>query len=330
MAREAAEAADGARRQIAVCATRFAELGARLRARPPALVITCARGSSDHAATYGRYVLETVTGRVAASLGPSIASTYHRALAVEGALFVAVSQSGNSPDLLRLTEAARAGGAHIVTFVNDDTSPLARLGDVVIPLCAGVETSVAATKSCLLSGLAFVQLAAAWSDDLALHEAVNRTPAALAAAATLDWRPALGQLAAASSVYVLGRGPGLGAAEEIALKLKETCGLHAEAFSTAEVLHGPVALVGPGFPVLALVQDDATAPAVHDVLSRLAALGATLMTTGADLPVVPDVPAVLAPLCALQSFYLAAPALAAARGLDADAPAHLAKVTRTV
>lgn len=329
LAREAAEAAEGARRQIAVCAPRFAELGDRLRDRPPPLIVTCARGSSDHAATFGRYVLETATGRVAASVGPSIASTYHRELAVEGALFLAVSQSGKSPDLLRLTEAARAGGALVVAMVNDEASPLATLGDVVIPLCAGVETAVAATKSCLLAGVAFLQLAAAWSDDLALRDAVMRTPDALAAAATLDWRPALTPLATASSLYVLGRGPGLGAALEIALKLKETCRLHAEAFSAAEVLHGPVALVGPGFPVLALVQDDATAPASRDVIARLAGLGATTLVTGAELPVVDGVPAVLAPLCALQSFYLAVPAVAAARGLDADAPAHLRKVTRT-
>src|SRR5689334_9729095 len=125
MAREAREAADGARRQIASCRDAFAALGARLRAKPPAFVVTCARGSSDHAATYGKYVLETTVGRLVASVGPSVASTYGRApIGLDQALVVAVSQSGRSPDVLRLTETARAAGAVVVGFVNDTASPL--------------------------------------------------------------------------------------------------------------------------------------------------------------------------------------------------------------
>ncbi len=330
MTSEAAEAADGARRQIATCAERIGELGERLRAQPPCVVVTCARGSSDHAATYGKYLLETSVGRVVASVGPSVASTYQRSLILDGALFIAVSQSGRSPDLLRLTETARAGGALVVAIVNDDTSPLAASCDVCIPLCAGPEKAVAATKSCLLTGVAFLQLAAAWSQSATLREAVMRVPDALAAATTLDWRPTLTRLADARSMYVVGRGLGLGAALEVALKLKETSGLHAEAFSSAEVQHGPLALVGSGFPVLALVQDDATAPATRDLLARLRGLGADVLAAGDELPVVTDVPAAIAPLCQLQSFYLAVPALAAARGLDADAPPHLQKITETV
>jgi glucosamine--fructose-6-phosphate aminotransferase (isomerizing) len=260
---------------------------------------------------------------------------YRRPLELTDCLFVTVSQSGQSPDLLRLTEAARAGGALTVGFINDEASPLTERCDVAIPLCAGAETSVAATKSFLLSGLAFLQLAAHWSADPALADAVAAFPDALDAASRLDWWPALVPLARATSLYVLGRGTGLGAALEIALKFKETCRLHAEAFSTAEVLHGPLALVGHGFPILAVGQHDSAAATTRTTLARLVALGASLRSAldipGAEpLPTVPTAPPVIAPLCQVQSFYMAVHRLAIARDLDPDAPPHLHKVTETL
>lgn len=335
MATEAQEAAAGAARQIAIYPPLLGSLAQRLRERPPAFVVTCARGSSDHAASYGKYLLETTVGRAVASIGPSVVSTYGRAPHLADALFVVVSQSGRSPDLLRLTEAAQRSGACVVGMVNDEASPLVEHCDVVLPLCAGDERSVAATKSFLLSCLSFLQLAAAWADEPALRDAVGRAPAALAAAAALDWAPALVSFAAATSLYTVGRGVGLAAALEIALKLKETCGLHGEAFSSAEILHGPVALVGTGFPILALAQHDRTEPSVRATIARLVEHGARVHATlvmdhVTRLPTVADVPAVLAPLCFVQSFYAAVPQLAAARGHDPDAPPHLAKVTRTV
>jgi glucosamine--fructose-6-phosphate aminotransferase (isomerizing) len=334
LAREAAQAGACARRQIDRCASQFAALGEALRRRPPRFVVTCARGSSDHAASYGKYLIETELGRAVASVGPSIASVYRAPLALADALFVTVSQSGKSPDLLRLTEAARTAGAVVVGFINDEDAPLARLCDVALPLCAGPETSVAATKSFLLSGLAFLQLVAHWTGDPALADAVARFPGALDAAAGLDWWPQLAPLTTATSAYVLGRGTGLGAAQEIALKLKETCRLHAEAFSTAEVLHGPVALVDRGFPVLAVGQDDDSAAGTRAAVAGLVELGARVCSAldvpGAEpLPTV-DAPPAVAPLCQVQSFYLAVHRLAAARGLDPDAPVHLRKVTETV
>ena len=335
IAREAGQAAALAHGQLARCAAGFAELGARLRRAPPRFVVTCARGSSDHAASYGKYLIETELGRAVASVGPSIASIYHGPLALADSLFVVVSQSGRSPDLLRLTEAARRGGALVVGFVNDERAPLAALCDVALPLCAGPEVSVAATKSFLLSGLAFLQLAAHWSGNRALLDAVAAFPGALDAASRLDWWPALADLAGASSLYVLGRGTGLGAAAEIALKLKETCRLHAEAFSTAEVVHGPLALIDRGFPVLVVGQDDDSAAATRGVVARLVELGAGVRSAldvpgTVRLPVPAGVPPAVAPLCQVQSFYLAVHRLAAARGLDPDAPAHLRKVTETV
>jgi len=324
LAQEAAEAAEGARRQLETCVPVIAELQHHLAAHPPAFIVTCARGSSDHAATYGKYVIETTARTVVASVGPSVASMYRRGLAsLDGALFITVSQSGRSPDLVELTDAARRAGAFTVGLVNVEGSPLAAACDVVIPLCAGEERAVAATKSFLLAGYAFLQLAAAWTGDAALRDAVVRGPDALENAAAQPWD--LSRLASASSLYVLGRGIGLGPAQELALKLKETCRIHAEAFSTAEVLHGPVELVGPGFPVLAVVQPDETEASTTEVLARLTSLGASVMTHAMR-----DVPAVLAPLCQVQSFYLGIPSLAAARNLDADSPAHLSKVTKTM
>jgi glucosamine--fructose-6-phosphate aminotransferase (isomerizing) len=325
LASEARQAAAGARRQLVTCAPMLAELAKRLRAAPPPLVVTCARGSSDHAATYGKYVIETTARNMVASVGPSVASMYQRApVGLANALFVAVSQSGKSPDVLQLTEAARNGGALVVAMVNDEASPLAGLAHIVLPLCAGEERAVAATKSFLLSGLAFVQLAAAWTGSATLVDVVARAPDVLEAACEAPWD--LSALAGATSLYVCGRGIGLGAAQEVALKLKETCRLHAEAFSTAEVLHGPLALVGPGFPVLAIEQADETAAATRAVLGKLASLGAVLHRCAPP----GGAPALLAPLCQVQSFYLGLPALAAARGLDADTPAHLTKVTETL
>lgn len=322
LASEAAEAADGARRQLATCEPVFAELGRRLRAKPPHLVVTCARGSSDHAAAYGKYVVETAARTVVASVGPSVASMYHRApQGLGGALFIAVSQSGRSPDLVELTEAARKAGALVVGFINAEGSPLAAACDVVVPLCAGEERAVAATKSFLLASFAFLQLAAHWTDDAVLHDTVAAAPDAFAAAAARPWN--LTSLASVESMFVVGRGLGLGPAQEVALKLKETCRLHAEAFSTAEVLHGPLALVRPGFPVLAIQQDDVTAPSTRSVLERLMQLGATCIGG------VVHERAHLAPLCQVQSLYMGLPALAAARGLDADMPAHIVKVTET-
>jgi glucosamine--fructose-6-phosphate aminotransferase (isomerizing) len=339
LAREALQASASARDQIARCAAGFAELGERLRRRPPRFVVTCARGSSDHAASYGKYLIETEVGRAVASVGPSIASVYGTGrvapLDLADCLFVTVSQSGKSPDLMRLTEAARASGALVVGFINEETAPLAELCHVALPLCAGPELSVAATKSFLLSGLAFLQLVAHWSRSAALADAVAAFPGALDEATRLDWWPHLTPLASATSLYALGRGTGLGAALEIALKLKETCRLHAEAFSTAEVLHGPLALVDRGFPVLAIGQEDDSAVTTRSTVRRLVELGAHVRSTidvfGAErLPTLVGVPPAIAPLCQVQSFYLAVPRLSVARALDPDAPAHLRKVTETL
>lgn len=331
MFNEAAEAADVVARQFARNAATVAALAAELRAAPPPFVVTCARGSSDHAATYAKYLFETRLGIVTASASPSVGSVYEAPLTLRGALYLVISQSGKSPDLLRNAQAAKAAGARVVALVNVEDSPLAELADTVLPLCAGPEKSVAATKSYLASLAAILQLGAAWHGDAALAATLAGLPAALRQAWQADWRAVTDGLADARNLFVLGRGLGLAAAQEAALKFKETCGLHAEAYSSAEVKHGPMALVGPGFPVLAFAQPDETGVGTAAAAAEFRQRGATVWLAGAggDLPLADSAPEIT-PLLTIQSFYRAINALALRRGFNPDLPPHLNKVTETV
>ena len=332
---EAGEAAEAVARQLAANRELVAEIAGRLRARPPRVVTTIARGSSDHAATFARYLIETRLGLPTASTAPSVASLYGAASSAEEMLCLAISQSGRSPDLLASLEAAKEGGAATLVLVNDPESPLAALADHVLPLHAGSERSVAATKSFIASLAALTALVAAWTEDDELAAALGAAPAALAPAWKADWSPLVARLTTASNLYVVGRGLGLGVAQEAALKLKETCGLHAEAFSAAELRHGPMALVGPEFPLLVFRQSDETEDSVDELVREVTAHRADVFVTGAApagaiaLPAAAGHPAV-EPMLQIQSFYRAAVTLSVARGYDPDRPPHLAKVTETV
>jgi glucosamine--fructose-6-phosphate aminotransferase (isomerizing) len=339
MFREAGEAADVVARQFERNAGVVRELAQRLRASPPPFVATCARGSSDHAATCGKYLFETRLGRITASASPSVASVYAARPQVRDALFVAISQSGKSPDLVRNAEIAREGGARVVALVNVEDSPLARIADTVVPLHAGEERSVAATKSYLASLAALLHIAAEWSRSAPLRDALSALPEAMRAAWRTDWSPLVEGLVDARHLFVLGRGLGLGAAQEAALKFKETCGLHAEAFSAAEVKHGPMALVGPGFPVLAFAQPDETGAGTRALVDEFRKrTTAWRVATGDDrgsgaewdLPLVESPDPACTPLLTVQSFYRAINALALRRGHHPDLPPHLNKVTETV
>ncbi len=333
---EAAEAAVVAERQLAQLAGPIRELARRLRALDPALVITCARGSSGHAATFAKYLIETRLQTPVASYAPSTSSVYRTAWRkLQGALFVAISQSGQSPDLVLSTRAAREAGAFTVAIVNDPHSPLGQVAEVTIPMLAGSERSVAATKSFIASLLVLAQLVAAWSEDEALSDGMSGAPQVLKNAWALDWSPALPALMKAASLYVLGRGMSLGVAQEAALKLKETCGMHAEAYSAAEVKHGPMAIIGTGFPVLMLVPNDEARGAFEPLARDFVERGAPVILAGDEepgaltLPVLPGLHPVLAPIASIQSFYGLAAELSLARGFDPDRPPHLSKVTET-
>lgn len=333
---EAAAAATVAARQLASNDPLLQALGARLRAKPPRFVVTCARGSSDHAATFAKYLVETQLGLVTASASPSVASVYAAPLDLRDALFIGLSQSGQSPDLVDNAARAKQAGALVVAMVNVVDSPLARTADVIVPLLAGAERSVAATKSFLGTLFAIAQWVAHWHNDARLLAALQEMPHAMHEAFALDWSSLVDGLQQTSNLFVLGRGLGYGAAQEGALKFKETCGVHAEAFSTAEVQHGPMALVGSGFPVLLFGQDDGTLAGALETAQRFRQRGARVWTaapgdTHADaLPIIAPPHPALAPILAIQSLYPAINALALARGLDPDQPPHLHKVTETV
>jgi glutamine---fructose-6-phosphate transaminase (isomerizing) len=335
MFQEAASASDAVRAQLQRDAAAIAVIGAELRRLAPRTVITCARGSSDHAATYAKYLIETRVRVLTASAAPSISSVYGVAQDLRGCLFIALSQSGRSPDLLASVAAAKAAGATILALCNSPDAPLIAAADLVIELRAGVETSVAATKSYLATLAALLRMVAAWTQDPGLASALDTLPALLDRSWALDWSAALPALESAAHLYVVGRGLGLGAAQEVALKCKETCGLHAEAFSSAELRHGPYALLGPGFPALLLAQDDATRAGVESLAAELARRGLSVMVAGAEIPGAIGLPTIdalpeIAPILLVQSAYRLIATLSVRRGFDPDRPAHLRKVTETV
>lgn len=333
---EAAEASAIVAKQHETNAAMMAGLAARLKRLGPQIIFTCARGSSDHAATYAKYLFETRLRIPTLSQAPSISSIYGGPLLhMAGQPFILISQSGKSPDLLASAKAARHAGALVIALVNDAASPLAALAEMVIPLHAGPEHSVAATKSYIATLSALAQLASLWSNDSEMRLAVDALPPTLAQAWGADWSAGVDIFADTRSLFVLGRGPTLGVAGEAALKFKETCGVHAEAFSIAEVAHGPMALIGPDFPLLVLPPFDKAAYGLDVLIAGFAARGAKIAVAGGDyggtptLPVQADLHPAIAPIAMIQSFYRLVNTLAVRRGYDPDHPPMLNKVTQT-
>lgn len=336
MAREVAEIPQVTARFLQDAAPHVAKAAEALRAIDPGLVVTVARGSSDHAATYLKYAVELLAGIPVASVGPSVASVYARPLRLTGAACVGISQSGQSPDIVEMMRVARVGGALSIAITNNAQSPMGVAASHCLPLGTGAEQSVAATKTFVTSVVAGLALLADWQQDQALGAALADLPHAMEQALLLDWQPLADRLTGAGSAFVLGRGPAFAIANEAALKFKETCGLHAEAYSAAEVLHGPAAIVQAHFPVLALGVEDAALPHVLATAERLAAQGADVFVTGGTakgavtLPSVPGLHPLVAPLVLATAFYAFVEGLARRRGLDPDTPPHLRKVTETV
>jgi glucosamine--fructose-6-phosphate aminotransferase (isomerizing) len=335
MAEEIREAPEAVRRQEQSLAAPVAGLASRLKHRPPQIAVTCARGSSAHAATFGKHLIERYLGIPVAAAAPNIASVYGRELNLKNQLFLAISQSGRSDDLVEMTGAARKAGAITVAILNDVASPLAVQCDLVLPMDAGPELSVAATKTFVATLAALLRLTAAWTSSAKLEAALKRLPDRLSVASELDWSGAVSALASAASLVTIGRGPTLAIAREAALKLKETCNLHAEAFSGAEFLHGPVALVSSRYPILMFMPADEAIRGMQSLAADLHRKNAALFTaepgpaTKGNLPaLVPDHPETDA-VCLIQSFYKMAVQLAFELGMDASQPRHLRKVTRT-
>jgi glucosamine--fructose-6-phosphate aminotransferase (isomerizing) len=319
-------------------------LSLRLHASRPPFAMTIARGSSDHAATYAKYVLETQLGLVTASAAPSVETLYKAKLHLKNSLVMGLSQSGQSPDIAEMLVLARHAGAITVAFVNKASSPLSEAAEYVIPLWAGEERSVAATKSYIATLSVLVHFAALMTGSPELLTALSALPSVLDEAVGMDWSPAIKEYQQQQNTFIVGRGYGFPIAQEAALKFKETAAIHAEAFSGAEVLHGPFALVQQNFPLLILGQDDVTLPGILNLSKQATQLGAkTLLAVpsnvaksaslaGVATTLLP-LPAALHPLCdplvAIQAFYVMVARLAVARGLNPDAPLNLAKITRT-
>lgn len=334
MYREAAEAPGCVEKQLQRNADTLATLAELLRAKPPVAMVTIGRGSSDHAATFARYLVETRLGILASSLPPSIYSVFKAPLSLRNMLCLVISQSGRSPDLLAAARAAKDSGAIVVALVNDPDSPLAALASIILPQGAGIEKSAAATKSFITSLTAIAHLVALWSGDAAMEAGLGGLPSALAQAWQEDWSDSRDKLQTADHLYTVGRGLHLGIAQEAAHKLKETCMIHAEAYSSAEVLHGANELAGKDFPVLLFQSEDATNASVQDAARRLSEQGASVMMAGGSEPGNLPVPRAphpsLAPILQIQAFYRMANALACDRGHNPDMPRHVQKVTHTI
>jgi glutamine---fructose-6-phosphate transaminase (isomerizing) len=302
----------------------------------PVLIATVARGSSDHACTYLKYVAELTLGLPVASIGPSVASVYGARLRMRDALCLTVSQSGQSPDIVAMAQAAGAGGALTVAVTNHPAAPLGLASQHCLALHAGPELSVAATKTFVNSAVAGLLMIAEWAEDAALLAAIKALPGHLERAVAQDWGSLRDAVTGAESLYTLGRGPAYAMANETALKFKEVAQIHAESYSSAEVLHGPVSIVGAGFPVLALAVGDAAEAGVVAVADQMAAKGAQVFVTSALATAATPLPHVRTghpltdPLALIVSFYAMVEQVARARGIDPDTPRHLNKVTQTV
>ncbi|APG46160.1 SIS domain-containing protein [Phaeobacter porticola] len=307
-----------------------------VHALDPNVMVTVARGSSDHVCTYLKYASEILLGVPVASVGPSVASIYKAPLRLKGALSLAVSQSGKSPDIVAMAESARRDGALAVALTNDAASPLAAASDHTLDIHAGPELSVAATKTFVTSAVAGLWLLAKWDRNQALLAALHTLPDQLDRACRIDWPEVRDAIGARSSLFTLGRGQALAVSNEAALKFKETCQLHAESYSSAEVLHGPVSIVEEGFPVLGFAAADAAEGALAGIADQIAAKGAQVFATTDKVTAAQRVDhvrtdhALTDPISLIVSFYAMVEAFAASRGIDPDAPRHLKKVTETV
>ncbi len=318
----------------------IAALVKRLRTNKPAFVMTIARGSSDHAATFAKYLFETQLGLVTASAAPSVASLYNSYLQLQNALVIGISQSGRSEDICDMMRLSRKAGAITVALVNHTDSPLAHSAEYVLPLHAGTEQAVAATKSYLTSLSALIQLVAHYAENKALLTALEKLPAAMTESLDSDWSAFFAHYQNAINTLVIGRGYSFPIAQESALKFKETCGLQAEAFSSAEVLHGPFALIKESYPVLLYGQNDNSFTGLLEVADRMQQLNAKILLA-APRDLIPqkyqaaqlDLPASLHPICdplvAIQAFYVHVAQLAKQRGYNPDQPQNLQKVTVT-
>ena len=317
-------------------------LADEVRRRDIRHVIIAARGTSDNAAIYAQYVLGARNGQAVALAAPSLSTLYRSSPRLDDALVVGMSQSGRSPDNVAVLADARTQGALTLAITNDQASPLAEAAEVVVPLRAGPELAIAATKTYVAELVVTALLSEALRGDDP-DPAVARLPEALAAMLEAGAVAEIAELAAgqpsASAAVLLARGYQYPTAREWALKLKEVAGVFADAYSAADYEHGPVSLLEPGMPVLAVVSSGPALPGMLILLQKLAALGADLLVLSDDsttrrlarrsLGLPPLVPEWLAPIVAILPCQLFAYHLALELGRDPERPPNLRKVTLT-
>jgi len=311
-----------------------------VRPRPVEMVLIAARGTSDHAAIYAQYVFGVHNRLPVALAAPSIQSLYGVVPRLHNALVIGVSQSGQSPDVVGVIEEARRQNAPTIAVTNDPGSPLSHAAEFNIDIHAGPERAVAATKTYVAELTALAMLSTALNDDALARRQLAGVPDAIAAALGLEEAVecAAREQAGMQRAVVLGRGFNYSTALEWSLKLKEMTYVLADAYSTADFEHGPIAMIDPGFVVHAIAAQGPTLPEIEAVLGRLREAGARLVVASnapdalayADIPLrLPDGPEWLSPLAAIIPGQLFAYHLALAKHLDTNHPRHIQKVTRT-
>ena len=341
MLKEIAEQPAALSKTIAEERSKIERLGATLARRDLDLIVLVARGSSDNAALFGRYLLEITTGFPVSLSAPSVHTLYQSKLNLKRALVIGVSQSGAGEDINRVLENARECGAFTIGITNEPNSAMVQLVDETLLMHGGREKSVAATKTFTGQMMLFYLLAAALSkggrtiDCAAIPDLVARA---------LEQKPAIIELVQRyvfmENCVVVGRGLAYANAYEFALKLMETCYVVAERFSSADFLHGPVAMIERHFPVILFAPPGVMLPGTKDLIKRLAELRADTLAITGDLEaaamctrsiIMPrEIDEFLAPIPYIIPAQLFAALLAEAKGLDPDAPRSLSKVTRTL
>ncbi|MBU1629070.1 MAG: SIS domain-containing protein [Gammaproteobacteria bacterium] len=341
MEQEAKSAPKLVEKQFVENQKQLTDLAHTLKQNPPPFVMTVGRGSSDHACTFAKYLFETQLGWPTVSATPSVTTLYHSSLQLKHALVIGISQSGQSPDICEVMQSAALAGAITVALVNEVNSPLAQQAQWVIPLRAGKEQAIAATKSFITSLSTLIQMVALITEDRAFKQHLSSLPSLLTQAWEMDWSAAIPLLAPIDHSFILGRGFGLPIAEEAALKLKETCAIQAEALSGAEVLHGPFALIQKNRPYWVFTQQDQTLESLLSLANKIKTLGGQVILTTAEknneaqaastllLPLPKSSHPIYDAVLNIQAFYKMAAHLALARGLNPDSPLHLHKITET-
>ena len=305
----------------------------RIRQADPRVVVISGRGSSGNAGTLLRYLFEARAGLLVSTSAPSVMTTYGQSIDMRNAVFIVISQSGRSPDLVMGAQSARKNGALTIAIVNDLSSPLALACELPLPMGAGLERSVAATKSVVLSMVTSVQLVASLTSDDELNEKIKRLPQRFSDALACDWSQWSSSLAAARAAFVIGRGFGLGPAREIGLKVTETMRLPTLSYSAAEVMHGPLACASAEIPFLVLRQNDGSSAMVDALIAELRVRKLNVFSAGDPTGVLPwignDDP-ICDAITMLLPAYATIEQAARARGFDPDNPPNLSKVTETM